>query len=416
MSVPAISVQLGLDPSSFGNAYFLVGADTDTPTSNPRAVLDNTSFTLGGTFFTEIGSYVKSLTVTRGRSRELDRYQTGTASITFKNQDRTFDPTNTASVLYPNIVPRREIRITAGGSAIFSGLVDDWNLSYDVGGQSDASAACVDGFALLSKQELTAFTATAQASGARIAAVLSRSEVAWPTASRAIDTGAQTLQADVVAANTNALQYLQLVEQSEPGAFFISSAGSATFKDRNTAGVVGTATFADDGSGIPYVACDVTYGTELLYNRVSITRAGGSLQTVSNANSIAQYGISTFDESDLLVDTDANTLAIANYLLAQYQQPELRFDAITMELTALSAAQQATVLALDLTRVVSVKFTPNRTGSQISQNCEILGITHDIRPDSHRVTLKLGATFGVAFVLDSATYGVLDATNVVLGL
>lgn len=410
MPVPTLSVQLGLDPNSFGNSYFVVGADTDTPTSQPRAVLDNATFTLGGTFFTEISSYVKQLTITRGRSRELDRYQTGTANISFKNQDRTFDPSNTASTLYPNIVPRREIRITSGGSAIFTGLVDDWDLTYDVSGQSDAFAKCVDGFAVLSKQALTAFTATSQPSGTRIGAVLSRSEVNWPTASRAIDTGQQTLQADVVAQDTNVLQYLQLVESSEPGAFFISAAGSATFKDRNTASTVGTVTFSDDGSGIPFVDVTVRYGTELLYNRINITRAGGTVQTASNAASQAQYGINTYEDQGLLIDTDANTLSLASYLLAQYQQAELRFDEITMELSALTTAQQSQVLARDLTNVVTVKFTPNRTGSQISQYCEILGITHTITPASHRVSFKLGSTFGVAFVLDSSQYGVLDTS------
>lgn len=411
MPVPTLSVQIGLDPNSFGNSYFVVGADTDTPTSQPRAVLDNTTFTLGGTFFTEISSYVKQLTITRGRSRELDRYQTGTANISFKNQDRTFDPSNTASTLYPNIVPRREIRITSGGSAIFTGLVDDWDLAYDVSGQSDAYAKCVDGFAVLSKQALTAFTATSQPSGSRIGTVLSRSEVAWPESSRAIDTGQQTLQADVVAQDTNVLQYLQLVEASEPGSFFISAAGSATFKDRNTAMTVGTVTLADDGSGIPYVEATVRYGTELLYNRINLTRAGGSVQVASNAASQAQYGINTYEDQGLLIDTDANTLSLASYLLAQYQQAELRFDEITVELSALTAAQQAQVLARDLTNVVTVKFTPNRTGSQISQYCEILGITHQISPASHRVTFKLGSTFGVAFVLDSSTYGILDTST-----
>ena len=370
MATPTISVQIGLDASSFGNSYMTLGADTDTPTSAPRAVIENTSgFGLGGTFFVEIGSYVKQLTINRGRSRELDRYQTGTCNITFKNQDRTFDPTNTLSTLYPNIIPRRQMNVYAGGSAVFSGLVDDWDLSYDVGGLSDASARCVDGFALLSKQVLTAHTATSQPSGTRIGTILSRSEVAWPTAARAIDTGQQILQADGVPADTNVLTYLQLVEQTEPGSFFISSAGSAVFKDRNTASVVGTAaTFTDDGTGIPYVEVSVMYGTELLYNRVSITRAGGTQQIASNTNSIASYGISTLDETGLLTDTDANALTLANYLLGQYQQPELRFDQVTLELSALSAAQQASVLALDLTNVVTVKFQPNRTGTRISQN------------------------------------------------
>jgi len=458
---PALSVQLGLDPSSFGNSYFVL----DDPL---RGVLDNLSYTLGGTWFTDISSYVKQVTISRGKSRELDRFQTGSATISLKNQDRTFDPTQAASPLYPNIVPRKQMNIYAGGSAVFSGLVDDWNLAYDVGGQSDAVAICVDGFAVLSKQALSLATATSQASGARISAVLSKSEVAWPSSTRAIDTGQQTLQADVIAQNTNVLEYLQLVESTEAGSFFISSAGNATFKDRNTASVVGSVAFADDGTGIPFVGVEVTYGTELLYNRVNVTRVGGATQTASSTDSIALYGINTLDQSGLLTDTDANALALANYLVGQYAQPELRFDTITIELSSLGTADQASVLALDLTNVVTVKFTPNPPTSttdayttagtasygtaaitpqvlstssaqrksmvggtalgqttassssissapQIRQYCEIIGIDHEIQPGSHRVRFKLAATYGVAFILDSSVYGKLNDPTVVLG-
>lgn len=408
MPTPTLSVQLSLDASSYGNTFFVLNAAT-------RGVLDNATYTLGGEFYTAITSSVQSVSTNRGRSRELDRYTTGQANVQFVNQDRKFDPSNTASTLYPNIVPRRPILITANGYSVYQGYVDDWNLDYNVSGESDAVASCIDGFGILSKQTLAAATATAQLTGARIAAILAKPEVNWPLPFETLDAGQQTLQADVIAQDTNALQYLQLVEASEPGSFFISKDGDATFKDRNTAAVVGSTTFSDDGTGIPYNEIQVAYGTELLFNRVVVTRAGGSPQTANNTTSQNQYGLAAFDQSGLLLDTDANALSLANYLLGQYAQPELRFDSITIELAALSTANQNTILGLELTNVVVVKFQPNRTGTRISQNCEIIGIAHQITPQSHRVTFKLASTVGVAFVLDSATYGKLNDTNVVLG-
>ena len=374
-------------------------------------MLDNTTYTLGGEFYVDVTSYAQSISTTRGRSRELDRYATGQASVTFQNQDRTFDPSNSSSSLYPNIVPRRPIRITANGSAIYQGYVDDWNLDYNVSGESDASATCIDGFGILSKQTLAAATATAQLSGARIAAVLAKPEVNWPLSLQAVDAGQQTLQADVIAQDENALTYLQLVEASEPGSFFMSADGKATFKDRNTAAVVGSVTLSDDGTGIPYNEVQVAYGTELLYNRVVITRVGGVAQTANSTTSQATYGIAALDQSGLLIDSDTNSLSLANYLLGQYATPELRFDSVTIELSALSTANQNTLIGLELTNVIVVKFQPNRTGTRISQNCEIIGIAHQIRPDSHRITLKLASTVGVAFVLNSLAYGVLDTNS-----
>ena len=416
-TTPVISVFIGLDPDSFGNSFFLLGSDTDTPFTSPRSVLDNEVFGLGGVFNVDVTSYVTGLTISRGRSRELDGYQTGSASISFTNRDRSFDPTNTASAFYPNIVPRRQITIVAGNQVtpVFSGFVDDWNLSYDVGGQSEAAAVCMDGFGLLSKQILSAFTATSQTSGERIDEVLSRSEIAWPATARSIDTGAQTLQADSVAADTNALSYLQLVENSEPGSFFISTAGSAVFRDRNTASVVGEVVFSDAGTGIPYNEIDIVYGTELLYNSVSITRSGGTQKTASDAASIAAFGISALDENGLLLDTDDSSQSLAEFYVGKYSQPEYRFNSITVEMAMLSKVDQDTLLALDLTDVIVVNFTPNQTGSAISQNCEILGISHSIRPASHRVTFMLATTTYVAFVLDSATFGVMDDAEIVLG-
>ena len=406
MATPTLSVQLSLDASSYGNTYFVLDNAT-------RGKLDNATYTLGGEFYTDITSYVKDVSTSRGRSRELDRFSTGSASISFKNQDRLFDPSNTASTLYPNIVPRRPIRVTANGYSVYTGYVDDWNLSYDISGLSDASAACVDGFAILAKQNLSASTAVAQASGTRIAAVLAMPEVNWPLSLESIDTGSQTLQADVIAQDTNALTYLQLVESSEPGSFFISADGKATFKDRNTAWTVSTATFTDDGTALPYSEISVIYGTELLYNKVVTTRVGGVPQTANSTTSQTTYGVNTLDQSGLLVDTDANALALSNYLLGRYQYPELRFDSITTELSGLTTTQQNQILALEMTNVVTVKYQPNDIGAVITQAMQILGVSHQIRPDSHRVSLKLGATDGrVAFVLNSTAFGVLNTSTI----
>jgi hypothetical protein len=191
----------------------------------------------------------------------------------------------------------------------------------------------------------------------------------------------------------------------------MSADGKATFKDRNTAAVVGSVTLSDDGTGIPYNEVEVTYGTELLYNRVVITRVGGVAQIANSTTSQATYGIAALDQSDLLIDSDTNSLSLANYLLGQYATPDLRFDSVTIELSALSTANQNTLLGLEMTNVIVVKFQPNRTGTRISQNCEIIGIAHQVRPDSHRITFKLASTAGVAFVLDSSAYGVLDTNS-----
>jgi hypothetical protein len=119
--------------------------------------------TLGdGSFFYDISSSVRSITTNRGRRRALERFGTGTATITLDNRDRSFDPTNTASPYYnatlgvTGVVPSIPvvIRATWDGTtySIFRGFIDSWTFDYSDAGIGDATAtiSCSDAFKPLS--------------------------------------------------------------------------------------------------------------------------------------------------------------------------------------------------------------------------------------------------------------------------
>ena len=117
MATPSLLVQIGFDTSSQGGPFFLWGSGTATNTieaiaANPQSIFDNTEYRFGGTLNYDVTDRVRSVSITRGRSRELDRYQTGVANITFNNQDRAFDPFYTSSPYYPDIKPRRNLKIS----------------------------------------------------------------------------------------------------------------------------------------------------------------------------------------------------------------------------------------------------------------------------------------------------------------
>ncbi len=185
MSIPATTVEIGFDLSALGGPFFIL----DDPV---QGVLDNTEYTLGGTLFYDVSEYVRSVSVARGKSRQLDRFTAGGANIELNNNSRAFDPENTASPFFGQIIPKRTIKVETGGSAVFYGVVDDWNLNYDLSGLSLAGADCVDGFTLLAQRALSASTETSEKTGARINSILDRSEVNWPSSLRDIDTGATT--------------------------------------------------------------------------------------------------------------------------------------------------------------------------------------------------------------------------------
>jgi hypothetical protein len=402
MTAPSTQVEIGFDLSALGGPFFIL----DDPV---QGVLDNTTYTLGGTLFYDVSDDVLRVSVNRGKSRQLDKFTSGNAAITFINQDRAFDPLNASSPYFGQIIPRRTVRITTSGSAVFYGSIDDWSLSYDVSGYSTAGAVVSDGFTYLAQQVLTAHTATSQLSGARIGAVLDRSEINWPASLRDLDPGGMTLQADVVADGTNALEYLQLVNFSEPGALFMGADGSIVFRDRTDAPAgTGLVSFTDDGTGVPFVDVQVVYGSELLYNFIQVERANGGTATASDSDSQNSYGVIALVQSGLIMNTDPAAQDLADYLLGKYSEPEYRFESLTVALEDLSPSNQTAVLGLEIGDIAEIKFTPNNTGTQIDKYATIIRIDHEIVPMSHRITYGFETLDYASLVLDDTIFGLLD--------
>lgn len=408
MPVPSTVVEIGFDVSGLGGPFFLLD-------DLVAGVLDNTDYLLGGTLFYDVSNFVRQVSVRRGKSRQLDKFTAGVANIQFNNNTRTFDPEFVSSPYYGQIIPKRTVKVSTGGSAVFYGVVDDWNLNYELSGLSTAGADCVDGFTQLAQGALSAHTATSQLTGARLNAVLDRSEVAWPATQRDIDAGSELLQADVVDDGTNALEYLQLVNSSEPGSIFIGKDGSFVFKDRTVAPVsAGQVIFADDGSGIKFSGVNVVYGSELLYNYVQIERLNGGTAIAQDADSISTYGQQALIQSGLLLNDDSDAEALADYLVSIYSEPEYRFETLSVQLEALTPSEQIDVLGLEINDVCQIKFTPNGVGTPINKYAIIIKIEHDIQPLQHRVVFGFETLDYASLVLDDLEFGILDVNQ--LGL
>jgi hypothetical protein len=108
-----------------------------------------------------------------------------------------------------------------------------------------------------------------------------------------------------------------------------------------------------------------------------------------------------------LIPDNANGSALANYLLNIYDNPQLRFDSITVALESLQAVDQVKILDTDVWDAATITYTPSAVGSAISAYQRIVGVNHTITPDTHRTTFNL-AEFGNKFRLDSLVYGHLD--------
>lgn len=406
MAIPTPKVEIGFDILSSGfGPYFIL----DDPL---KGKLDNTNYLLAGTIFFDVTDSVRSIAIKRGKNQALDQYEAGLANVVFNNNDRTFDPEYPSSPYFGQIIPKRQIRISSGGEVAFTGVIDDWGLNYQPDGDSTASAACSDALVYFSKQNLSERTNSVQASGDRLATILSLPEVDWPVTERDIETGNMTLGADTIAEGTNALDYIRRITKSEPGSFFIAKAGGVVYRDRRTGPTSEGIHLANDGSGIPYTNMVVEYGSELLYNQVSATSTFlATGVTAESATSIDTYGIFNLTRNDLLINADADLEAYVSFLANKFKDPEYRFKSVEIQLDQRTPTQQADILGLEIGDVVGIDFTPNGIGPAIEKHAEVIGIDHSVTAISHTVTLSFATLDFSLLVLDDAVFGKLDNGN-----
>jgi hypothetical protein len=404
MSVPVMQVMVGFQSTTgFGTPFQL--------NDSFYGVLDTAGRgTLGGVTFVDLTSIVESVNITRGRNRQLDQFNAGTATIAFNNQTEILNPTNTASPYYPFVLPRCPVQILANGIPIYTGLVTDWNLDYDISNKDMMYASCADNFTVLANQALNAVTPSSQATGARINTILDLTEINYQGA-RSIDTGSSTLGSYAIDQDTVCLNYLQQVNTSEQGYLFMSANGTLTFKGRSSVlNPVAGATFNTDGTGLPYQTLINQYGDELLYNYIITQSPAGAVQTTSSATSIALYQAQQYALTNLLNSTTTEVAGLGNYLLGKYQNPVLRFTGLSTQLTALSSANQNIALTLDLTSICSVtKNFVVGTPATETQTLIVSGVSHSITPGSHIISYTFESTDGNQYLtLDDAIFGTLD--------
>jgi hypothetical protein len=401
MTVPTYQVLVGFQTTTgFGTPFQLDDA--------VYGILD--TGTLGGLAYADLTSLVLSVNIKRGRNRQLDQFNAGTAQVVFNNNSRILDPLNTSSIYYPFVLPRSPIIIYANGTPIYTGFVEDWDLDYQNANQGRMFARCVDTFGTLANQQLNAFTPSAQTSGLRVDAVLDRPEIAYQGA-RSIGTGSSTLGAYAVSQDTNVLNYLQQVNTSEQGYLYTSADGTLTFKGRSSVlNPVSGASFTTNGTGIPYMSLVNQYGSELLYNYIVTQSPAGAAQTNSDSTSISLYQAQNYNLLSLLNSTTTEVNGLGAYLLGKYRNPVVRFTGVSCELAALTSAQWATIFAIDLTSVVTVqKDYSTGTPTTESQTLITSGIEHRIVPGSHIVSYTFESTDGNQYLtLDDAIFGTLD--------
>jgi hypothetical protein len=386
---------------------FISGAILDDPLSAKldAAILGPTT----PTFAEDITIYVREAATHRGASRELERIEAGTASLTLDNRDGRFTPFNTASPYYPNILPMRRIRIRASWDEViypvFNGFVEDWPVTFPGEVDTETRVTLVDGMKMLAVANISG-SFSQQGSGARVGAILDA--INWPTADRDINVGTATVPA-ITLANVSALEHLQQIAHAEGGRFFIGKNGYAVFREGAEVNPdISTRIWADDGTGMSYRDIALAFDDNLILNDVHLTRTGGTEQIATDSGSQTQYGIRSSSETDIQLVNDGAVLDRATEQVRRYAQPVLRLESLVDN--AMQHGLWDRVLVRDINNIV--KVIESRTAT--SQISSIEGISHDIgRDGSWTVTLAVApSSLVVAGILDDPTYGLLDSTAI----
>ena len=365
----------------------------------------------------DVSSQVNRIETNRGRTALSDQFQTGALTLRIVDQNGDFNPQNLSGPYAGLLTPMKKVQISAtyGGVTypIFQGFITSYVTTYPDDSAEELAMTtiqAVDAFRLAQLAQISTVTgATAgNLSGTRVNQILD--EIDWPATMRDVDAGLTTMQADP-GTNRTALQALSTVASSEYGSLYVDATGSFVFQDRSvTAGSIGgtPTVFADNGTGITYFDATWILNDVLVFNKATITRAGGSPQVALNQASIDKYFLHSYFLDNLLMQTDAVALDYAQAYVASRAETSIRVDSIVLDLyTANYNTGIIAALGLDFFDPIKV-ITAQPGGSTLEKTLQIFGVKMNITPNSWKTTFTTLEPVIDSLILNDAIYGTLD--------
>jgi hypothetical protein len=168
--------------------------------------------------------------------------------------------------------------------------------------------------------------------------------------------------------------------------------------------------FNDNGTGIPYFNALWLLNDVLIYNSAQITRTNGTTQSAINQASIDKYFIHSYNQQNLLMETDAVALDYARAYVASRAETTTRCDAITLDLYT-ADYNAGIIAALDLDFFDPVTITTTQPGSSsLTKTLQVFGVAHSITPNSWKTQFTTLEPIIDGFILDSTLYGILGTS------
>lgn len=395
------------------------------PSFDPALVLDDPSTPLDTGVLADVANdtldvsqYVLRASIRRAYNRTSDSFTAGNAALRLIDETGIFNPANTSGPYYGKILPMRKIRFTGTFNnieyALGSMYIQSWKYQSPTGfDPAYVDLNCVDGFQLMNLNLVTTVTGgiAGQTTAERIASLLDAGN--WPGGMRSIsNTATTTVQADTGTSRT-LLAACQTVEATDLGAFYMNQQGYATFLSRAdiiTASGDTPTIFSDTGSmgTIKYQRVSFDLSDFGLINKATVTRTGGTPQTVNAVDSQDIYFTHAVNRG-IIAETDTQALDQALMIIASRQEvgADLRMEALTVDATDGTDSARVTA-ALDLDVFSPITVIQNLQGGAITSDTVITGVSYDITPNSFFTTFTTAQPFASGFVLDSSVDGLLN--------
>ena len=240
--------------------------------------------------FESVTDDVVAFTTTRGRSSDQAQLMTGTATVRLRDQDGKYNPANTSSSLYPNVVPWRAMRIKATYSAteyaLFYGFIT--GITNDPSPRRPFTALkCADLLSWLAIRKPTIASTGTTTTGGAIGSILDA--IGWPVALRNLDAGDSISDFSADGTKTSLALVKELLA-AEMGSFLIAGDGKATFKNRWARYESLASASTIDGASETLVNFSSTTAVATIFNAAAVTKTGGAEQTATDSDSIDSYG------------------------------------------------------------------------------------------------------------------------------
>lgn len=395
--VQATSIQF--DVSLFGE-----GDKFADPLVADFTAVDGTVDTIGN---------IESIKIKRGRDDNLEAFGMGECVITIIDNTGRYNPANASGPLYNKLRPMRQVLVTAqlpdqAEVSLFRGYIRSID-HRAYANQKKTTITCGDLLLYLNKTKpVYSPVGRESTTGESISSILTAATFTYSSL-RSIGQG------DVIpspgtsntATGSSALSQISDLLEIERGDFYVAGNGVVTYSARSSRATKDTFATYKDISGYVIASTDL----ERVKNKATVTKDVADpgtdiVSTWADGNSVANYGQQDFSEirSTYLYDA-AQTLSLAQWLVAQRANPLATFRGIELTLNALDIPASQYALSTELSSRV---FVENTAIGQTVKGYFVEAIEHTIQVGSHIINYTLLPIFAEVMVLDR-TEAVLDS-------